>query len=163
MSIIEGTPSFSSFHLIPTTRWLIVRLCCVCVCVCVRGRLAEWSTALAAGASPQGREFEPHGCHRYIAMKLRSAVWLQGHCENANYRRLRNKSNVVDAHSEPDTDHCRCDHHYFNSPTGMHIKWRQHGYNAQARLGRDVLYSNVLLRAGLEPAISSLGGRRLIH
>jgi hypothetical protein len=25
--------------------------------------LAEWSKALAPGASPQGRGFEPHSCH----------------------------------------------------------------------------------------------------
>ena len=25
--------------------------------------LAEWSKALASGASPQGRGFEPHSCH----------------------------------------------------------------------------------------------------
>ena len=25
--------------------------------------LAEWSKALAQGASPQGRGFEPHSCH----------------------------------------------------------------------------------------------------
>ena len=27
--------------------------------------LAEWSKALASGASPQGRGFEPHSCHCY--------------------------------------------------------------------------------------------------
>ena len=33
--------------------------------------LAEWSKALASGASPKGRGFEPHSCHflasRYVA------------------------------------------------------------------------------------------------
>ena len=28
--------------------------------------LAEWSKALASGASPQGRGFEPHSCHYVI-------------------------------------------------------------------------------------------------
>ena len=27
--------------------------------------LAEWSKALASGASPQGRGFEPHSCHLF--------------------------------------------------------------------------------------------------
>ena len=30
---------------------------------CCRDSLAEWSKALAQGASPQGRGFEPHSCH----------------------------------------------------------------------------------------------------
>ena len=29
----------------------------------VMDSLAEWSKALAQGASPQGRGFEPHSCH----------------------------------------------------------------------------------------------------
>ena len=29
----------------------------------VHDSLAEWSKALASGASPQGRGFEPHSCH----------------------------------------------------------------------------------------------------
>ena len=29
--------------------------------------LAEWSKALAEGASPQGRGFEPHSCHLWVA------------------------------------------------------------------------------------------------
>ena len=28
--------------------------------------LAEWSKALASGASPQGRGFEPHSCHLFF-------------------------------------------------------------------------------------------------
>ena len=31
---------------------------------CVHDSLAEWSTAMASGASPQGRGFETHSCHR---------------------------------------------------------------------------------------------------
>ena len=43
--------------------------------------LAEWSKALASGASPQGRGFEPHSCH-----SLRSA----GECtEEARALRFR--------------------------------------------------------------------------
>ena len=28
--------------------------------------LAEWSKALASGASPKGRGFEPHSCHFWV-------------------------------------------------------------------------------------------------
>ena len=31
--------------------------------LCEQDSLAEWSKALASGASPQGRGFEPHSCH----------------------------------------------------------------------------------------------------
>ena len=31
--------------------------------------LAEWSKALASGASPQGRGFEPHSCHSLIRIR----------------------------------------------------------------------------------------------
>ena len=34
----------------------------VCPMLCIDS-LAEWSKALAPGASPQGRGFEPHSCH----------------------------------------------------------------------------------------------------
>ena len=43
--------------------------------------LAEWSKALASGASPQGREFEPHSCHFYCQRPLplqRSCLRLPG-------------------------------------------------------------------------------------
>jgi hypothetical protein len=30
------------------------------------GSLAEWSKALALGASPQGRGFEPHSYHLFL-------------------------------------------------------------------------------------------------
>ena len=47
--------------------------------------LAEWSKALASGASPQGRGFEPHSCHSWIAS---STSWLLAHhmsgCPNMN-------------------------------------------------------------------------------
>ena len=33
----------------------------------VQDSLAEWSKALAPGASPQGRGFEPHSCHLVYA------------------------------------------------------------------------------------------------
>jgi hypothetical protein len=34
------------------------------LCVCdYQDSLAEWSKALASGASPQGRGFEPRSCH----------------------------------------------------------------------------------------------------
>ena len=35
--------------------------------------LAEWSKALASGASPQGRGFEPHSCH------CSTSAWLAYH------------------------------------------------------------------------------------
>ena len=31
--------------------------------------LAEWSKALASGASPQGRGFEPHSCHSFTIQR----------------------------------------------------------------------------------------------
>ena len=31
----------------------------------IQDSLAEWSKALASGASPQGRGFEPHSCHSF--------------------------------------------------------------------------------------------------
>ena len=35
--------------------------------------LAEWSKALASGASPQGRGFEPHSCHSLCATRQHEA------------------------------------------------------------------------------------------
>jgi hypothetical protein len=43
--------------------------------VCVHDSLAEWSKALASGASPQGRGFEPHSCH--LARSLASRGLLR--------------------------------------------------------------------------------------
>ena len=37
---------------------------------------AEWSKALASGASPQGRGFEPHSCH--VSLLGLSGLMLQG-------------------------------------------------------------------------------------
>ena len=37
---------------------------------CIQDTLAEWSKALASGASPQGREFEPHNCHSLCSTTL---------------------------------------------------------------------------------------------
>ena len=34
--------------------------------ISLQDSLAEWSKALASGASPQGRGFEPHSCHLYL-------------------------------------------------------------------------------------------------
>ena len=34
--------------------------------------LAEWSKALASGASPQGRGFEPHSCHSFVSAVILS-------------------------------------------------------------------------------------------
>ena len=42
--------------------------------------LAEWSKALASGASPQGRGFEPHSRHmkyEYLSKKAYAAHFLQ--------------------------------------------------------------------------------------
>jgi hypothetical protein len=44
--------------------------------------LAEWSKALASGASPQGRGFEPHSCH---------------HLESFSMRRIRQASSLPSA------------------------------------------------------------------
>ena len=35
-----------------------------------KGRVAEWSKALALGASPKGRGFEPHLYHTFCRNKL---------------------------------------------------------------------------------------------
>ena len=44
--------------------------------------LAEWSKALAQGASPQGRGFEPHSCHkrpRHVQeFNARKGTWCSG-------------------------------------------------------------------------------------
>jgi hypothetical protein len=41
---------------------------------CVHDSLAEWSKALASGASPQGRGFEPHSCHLARSLASRGLV-----------------------------------------------------------------------------------------
>ncbi len=38
----------------------------------IHDSLAEWSKALASGASPQGRGFEPHSCH-FVVVQTRMA------------------------------------------------------------------------------------------
>ena len=46
----------------------------------VHGSLAEWSKALAPGASPQGRGFEPLGCQRCASraeFPKRPAEWSE--------------------------------------------------------------------------------------
>ncbi len=40
----------------------------------LRDSLAEWSKALASGASPQGRGFEPHSCHQYLCARWQCTV-----------------------------------------------------------------------------------------
>ena len=44
--------------------------------------LAEWSKALASGASPQGRGFEPNSCHTLF-------VWLRHALARCRPRRLQ--------------------------------------------------------------------------
>ena len=39
--------------------------------------LAEWSKALASGASPQGRGFEPHSCHCSTSARLAYHMCLE--------------------------------------------------------------------------------------
>ena len=46
--------------------------------------LAEWSKALASGAGPQGRGFEPHSCH--CGGGLDPAAIDRGHDLTANLR-----------------------------------------------------------------------------
>ena len=48
----------ASWFLMPCFRYWITPLFVIC-----HDSLAEWSKALASGASPQGRAFEPHSCH----------------------------------------------------------------------------------------------------
>jgi hypothetical protein len=45
--------------------------------------LAEWSKALAPGASPQGRGFEPHSCHCRSASARTAAVLSPAACHRA--------------------------------------------------------------------------------
>ena len=45
--------------------------------LCKQDSLAEWSKALASGASPQGRGFEPHSCHVRIPYKHQTLRRLQ--------------------------------------------------------------------------------------
>ena len=52
--------------------------------------LAEWSKALASGASPQGRGLEPHSCHLLIGIastSARSAQHVQCHWKSKRQRR----------------------------------------------------------------------------
>ena len=47
------------------------------ICGCI-GRMAEWSKALALGASPKGRGFEPHSCHFWISVsffQIKGITW----------------------------------------------------------------------------------------
>ena len=46
-------------------------------CLCTQDSLAEWSKALASGASPQGRGFEPHSCHFRICLIHQGVVARQ--------------------------------------------------------------------------------------
>ena len=75
--------------------------------------LAEWSKALASGASPQGRGFEPHSCHHFLLNSTRNMlqenegreirtpnllIWSQTRCRCAiaplETRRRRRSSRV---------------------------------------------------------------------
>ena len=53
--------------------------------------MAEWSKALASGASPQGRGFEPHSCHRkrgWTGLWRRASVYITH----------RDVTNILNAH-----------------------------------------------------------------
>ena len=41
----------------------------------IQDSLAEWSKALASGASPQGRGLEPHSCHSLGMAMRRRCAW----------------------------------------------------------------------------------------
>ena len=43
-----------------------------CCCSSEHDSLAEWSKALASGASPQGRGLEPHSCHWQVSVIRKS-------------------------------------------------------------------------------------------
>ena len=59
--------------------------------------LAEWSKALAQGASPQGRGFEPHSCHYcssfslYVELLHRLAGWLARHYASSRPSELQKR------------------------------------------------------------------------
>ena len=49
--------------------------------------LAEWSKALAQGASPQGRGFEPHSCHFRTWMSHRTLFASKEPCHPQSLQR----------------------------------------------------------------------------
>ena len=62
--------------------------------------LAEWSKALASGASPQGRGFEPHSCHFQLRLRFlarpgtsrqhpRPTMFYRGHLGSRSGPRLK--------------------------------------------------------------------------
>ena len=62
--------------------WIAMRICFFltfkCCLMCLFSAiqydsLAEWSKALASGASPQGRGFEPHSCHFFLVKHQESS------------------------------------------------------------------------------------------
>ena len=58
--------------------------------LCKQDSLAEWSKALASGASPQGRGFEPHSCHCHVPLKGHLCV----DCQQGHTRACRMKNEV---------------------------------------------------------------------
>ena len=127
--------------------------------------LAEWSKALASGASPQGRGFEPHRCH-FHARSLLRANSLQS--TPVPYRAmlcgvmscLGVSCAAVPCHTVPwRTVPCV---HVCVGASGAPVCLP--GGLGASRLTRDGLYGQICAPpAGLEPAIFGLKVRRLVH
>ena len=61
--------------------------------------LAEWSKALASGASPQGRGFEPHSCH----LSVHSRVFDENNRTREPERSTHRRKQMVPRGLEPQT------------------------------------------------------------
>ena len=59
-----------------------------CVGLCYHDTLAEWSKALASGASPQGRGFEPHRCHNLELVGWSGAAQHRPLCQHDLHKRF---------------------------------------------------------------------------
>ena len=84
--------------------------------------MAEWSKALASGASPQGRGFEPHRCHSIVV-----------HDQDADRTHMKHKppaaKRQVNSNSAQTRDIRRTDRqadmtHATTSTAGRHSKYR---------------------------------------
>ena len=61
---------------------------CCCCCCSEHDSLAEWSKALASGASPQGRGLEPHSCHFCLKLMKYPLKHVISHAANHCQRRI---------------------------------------------------------------------------
>ena len=64
--------------------------------------MAEWSKALASGASPQGRGFEPHSCHLSDAGNRMKTTVHELRSHEGSKRKAGTKKIEVACHDEPE-------------------------------------------------------------